>query len=320
MKKKRNENVSITASPPKSGIRHIAANFRRDWILYLMILPGVLYFIIFKYGSMFGLITAFQDYNVMKGWFGSEFVGLKHFTRLFGDSSFSLIFVNTLRLAVANIVFYFPFPIMMALLINEIKFSKFKSVVQSVIYIPHFVSWVVVASICTTLFSSESGALTEMINSLFGKQISVLSSTSAFVPLITGQVIWKEFGWGTIIFLSALAAVDMQLYEAAKIDGANRWQQTWHITLPALKSVIVIQLILRMGSFLNTGFEQIFLMLNSSNRSVGEVFDTYVYNTAITSGRISYGTAVGMFKSVVSLVMVVLVNYLAKKAGEEGVY
>lgn len=287
---------------------------------YLMLLPGLLYFIIFRYGPMVGLITAFEDYSAIGGMFGSKFVGLKHFKRLFSDPKFLNIFVNTLRLAVYNIVFYFPLPIILALLINEVQVKRYQKFVQSVIYMPHFISWVVVAGICYTLFSTQNGAIYELIRDLTGREVNVLGSTKAFAPLITGQVIWKEGGWGTIIFLAALTAVDMDLYEAAKIDGANRWHRMRYITLPALKSTIVMQLILRMGSFLNTGFEQIFLMLNSMNRETGEVFDTYVYTAAMSNGQFSYATAVGLFKSVVCLILVVATNYLATRSGEEGVY
>lgn len=312
--------AAIVTGNNATGMARVMIRFRKDWMLYLMLLPGLLYFLIFKYGPMLGLVTAFQDYNAMLGWFGSRFVGLKHFKRLFADPKFFQIFRNTLVLAFFNIVVYFPLPIILALLINEVKFGKYKNVVQSVLYLPHFVSWVVVAGICMTLFSAESGALTDLVSSLFGREVRVLSEEGFFPALITGQVIWKECGWGTIIFLAALTGVDMQLYEAAKVDGANRWQQMLHITLPAIKSTIITLLILRMGSFLNTGFEQIFLMLNSMNRGVGEVFDTYVYQTAMTNGKISYGSAVGLFKSVVCLILVIGANRIAKKAGEEGVY
>lgn len=317
---KKKAKAAVVVGNNATGFQRVRIRFKKDWLLYLMLLPGLLYFLIFKYGPMLGLITAFQDYNAMLGWLGSKFVGLKHFKRLFMDPKFFQIFRNTLVLAFFNIVVYFPLPIILALLINELKFGKYKNVVQSVLYLPHFVSWVVVAGICMTLFSAESGALTDAISRLFGREVRVLSEEAFFPALITGQVIWKECGWGTIIFLAALTGVDMQLYEAAKVDGANRWQQMVNITLPAIKSTIITLLILRMGSFLNTGFEQIFLMLNSMNRGVGEVFDTYVYQTAMTNGKISYGSAVGLFKSVICLILVIATNRIAKKAGEEGVY
>ena len=304
----------------KAGKLSAKRSIKKYWILYLMMLPGLVYFIVFKYGAMFGLITAFQDFRLTKGIMGSKFVGLEHFIKFFQSNKFGTLFINTMRLAICNIIFFFPLPIIISLLINELRSKKYKSVIQGIIYIPHFVSWVVVASVVVELFNTQDGAITQMLNNAFGTNINILSNPSTFVGLITGEQMWKEFGWGTIIFLASLAGVDMQLYEAAKIDGANRWQQTLHVTLPAMKATIIIQLILRMGSFLNTGFEQILLALNSSNRTVGEVFDTYVYQTALQNGKISYGTAIGMFKSVVGLILVVTVNKIAKKAGEEGVY
>ncbi|GAA4860450.1 hypothetical protein GCM10023310_44650 [Paenibacillus vulneris] len=188
------------------------------------------------------------------------------------------------------------------------------------IYIPHFVSWVVVVGIVYMLFTTEGGIVNEWIYSLGGEKINFLLSAEWFRTMVTSEVIWKETGWGTIIFTAALAGIDPQVYEAARIDGAGRWKQIWHVTLPSIRSTIIILLILRLGSFLDTGFEQIFLMLNPLNREVGEVFDTYVYTLGLSQGQFSYSTAVGLFKSVVSLILVIGANYMAKKIGEEGVY
>jgi len=285
-----------------------------------MLIPGVLFFLVFRYGPMFGLITAFKDFTPMLGMLRSPWVGLKHFERFFSDPGFLTLLRNTVVLALYNIAFFFPLPIILALMLNEVSSLAYKRVVQSIIYMPHFVSWVVVAGISYTLLSNQGGAINEMIIARGGEAVNFLGSPRWFRPLIVFQSIWKESGWGTIIFLAALSGVDIQLYEAAIMDGANRARQLWHITLPAIKSTIVILFILRIGNFLDTGFEQIFLMLNSMNRGVGEVFDTYVYWSAMQSGLFSYATAVGFFKSVVSLVLVVLTNWLARKAGEEGVY
>ena len=200
---------------------------KKYWILYLMLLPGLLYFLVFKYGSMFGLVTAFMDYRLTKGIFGSQWVGFTHFTKFFNSRQFSMLFTNTFRLAICNIIFFFPLPILVSLLINEIQSKPFKSTVQAMIYIPHFVSWVVVASIVVELFNSQDGAITQMINQAFGTRINILSNKDTFVGLITAEQMWKEFGWGTIIFLSALSGVDVQLYEAAKMDGANRFQRVF---------------------------------------------------------------------------------------------
>lgn len=291
---------------------------RNRW-LYLMMLPGILYFIIFKYWPMYGVLLAFKNYQPFLGFIKSDWVGLKHFERFFGDPLFWMLLKNTMILAVYNIVFFFPLPIIVSLLLNELRREGFKRIIQTLIYIPHFMSWVVIVSIAYLFFTTEGGLVNEAIASMGGNKISFLTSPSWFRGFITGEVIWKETGWGTIIFLAALAGVDTQLYEAARMDGANRFRQLWHITLPAIKPTIIILLILRLGNFLDTGFEQIFLMLNSINREVGEVFDTYVYSVGISQGQYSYSTAVGLFKSVVGLILVFGSNWLAKRFGEEGI-
>ncbi|WP_246067264.1 ABC transporter permease [Paenibacillus koleovorans] len=289
-------------------------------LIYAMIAPGLLYFLFFKYLPMWGLLIAFQDYQPFLGFWHSPWVGWKHFERFFSDPIFWRLFRNTFVLAVYNILFFFPLPIVLSLLLNEVRKKLFKQTLQTLLYIPHFVSWVVVVGIVYILFTPDGGLIYEWVESVGGGKIDLLLSNEWFRTAITVEVIWKETGWGTIIFLAALAGVDPTLYEAARIDGANRWRQTLHVTLPAIRSTIVILLILRLGSFLDSGFEQIFLMLNPLNRDVGEVFDTYVYARGIQQGMFSYSTAVGLFKSVVSLLLVVAANSLAKRAGEEGVY
>lgn len=292
----------------------------RDRWMYVLLLPGVLYFVIFKYFPMAGLVMAFQDYKPHLGFWESPWVGLKHFERFFTEPQFWMLFRNTFLLAVYNLVFFFPLPIILALMLNEVRMKMFKRFVQTVVYLPHFVSWVVAVGIFYVLFTTEGGVVNEFIARMGMEKIPFLLSEEWFRTMIVSQSIWKEAGWGTIIFLAALSGVDLQLYEAARIDGAGRWRQLWHITLPAIRSTIVILFILRLGSFLDTGFEHIFLMLNSMNREVGEVFDTYVYMKGLTQAQYSYSAAVGMFKSLVGLVLVMGANRLAKKMGEEGVY
>ncbi|MFM9278665.1 ABC transporter permease [Paenibacillus jiagnxiensis] len=292
----------------------------RDRWMYVLLLPGVLYFVIFKYFPMAGLVMAFQDYKPHLGFWESPWVGLKHFERFFTEPQFWMLFRNTFLLAVYNLVFFFPLPIILALMLNEVRVKMFQRFVQTVVYLPHFVSWVVAVGIFYVLFTTEGGVVNEFIARLGMEKIPFLLSEEWFRTMIVSQSIWKEAGWGTIIFLAALSGVDLQLYEAARIDGAGRWRQLWHITLPAIRSTIVILFILRLGSFLDTGFEHIFLMLNSMNREVGEVFDTYVYMKGLTQAQYSYSAAVGMFKSLVGLVLVIGANRLAKKMGEEGVY
>jgi putative aldouronate transport system permease protein len=293
---------------------------KRDRWLYLMLLPGVLYFLVFKYLPMWGLVIAFQNYMPFLGIMKSEWVGFAHFQYLFASPDFWMLMRNTVILAVYNIFLFFPLPIIVALMLNEIRHEFYKKVVVSLIYVPHFLSWVIVVSFFYIFFTIKDGIVNEMIQSLGLEKIHFLDSADWFRAMVTLEVIWKETGWGTIIFMAALAGVNPQLYEAARMDGANRWRQLYHITIPSIRSTIIILLILRLGSFLDNGFEQIFLMLNALNREVGEVFDTYVYSVGIQGGQFSFSAAVGMFKAVVGLVLVLITNRLAKRFGEEGIY
>jgi len=270
---------------------------------------------------MFGLIMAFKDYKPHLGVMKSEWVGLQHFERLFSAPEFWQMFRNTMILGLYNTVLFFPITILIALLLNEIRSELYKRFIQTLIYIPHFLSWVVVAGISYLLLTTEGGLINEGITRITGgAPVEFLTSEAWFRPIILLQLIWKDAGWGTIIFLAALAGVNVQLYEAARIDGASRIRQLWHVTLPAIRGVIIILFILRLGSFLDLGFEQIFLMLNAINREVGEVFDTYAYRIGLLQGQFSYSTAVGLFKSVIGLIFVVLANKIAKWFGEEGIY
>lgn len=313
-------NLAIEISVPMRKRPYFWGQIRRNKWLYGMLAPGVLYFLLFKYAPMWGLLLAFKDYQPFLGFFGSQWVGMKHFERLFHDPAFWMLLRNTLVLAGYNILFFFPAPILLSLMINEVRREKLKRAIQTVIYIPHFVSWVVVVGIAYTFFTIDGGLVNEAIMAMGGDKINFLASAGWFRTMVILEVIWKETGWGTIIFLAALAGVDPQIYEAAKMDGAGRLRQLWHVTLPAIRSTIIILFILRLGSFLDTGFEQIFLMLNPINREVGEVFDTYVYTAGITQGQFSFSTAVGLFKSLVGFVLVIGSNWLAKRFGEEGVY
>lgn len=317
MQKSMNTRIAMSSATRSSTM--MGRLVRNRW-LYFMVFPGLLYFLIFKYWPMYGIFIAFKDYQPFLGFWDSPFVGLKHFERLFSDSNFLVLFRNTLILATYNILFFFPLPIVIALMLNELRREFMKKIVQTLVYIPHFMSWVVVVGIAYIFLTTEGGIVNEMLVRYGGEKINFLVSTDWFRTVITAEVIWKETGWGTIIFLAALAGVDTQLYEAARMDGANRLRQLWHITLPAIRSTVVIMLILRLGHFLDTGFEQIFLMLNAMNREVGEVFDTYVYSVGISQGQYSFSTAIGLFKSIIGLILVVGSNYLAKKFGEEGIY
>lgn len=292
---------------------------RNKW-LYVLVLPGFLYFVIFKYLPMWGIVIAFQDYQPFLGIRESEWVGLENFTNFFSNPDFFRLLRNTLVLALYDLIFFFPAPIIIALLLNEIRVAFFKRTIQTLVYVPHFVSMVIIASITYVFLTPQGGVLYDLIAWITGKPIDVLANPGSFRPLIIIQMMWKEMGWGTIIFLAALAGVDTEQYEASIVDGAGRLRRMWHITLPAIRTTIVILLILRLGNFLDTGFEQIYLMTNSLNRDVADVFDTYVYTVGITQGAFSYSTAVGLFKSVVGIILVLGSNKLAKKFGHPGIY
>lgn len=285
-----------------------------------MLIPGLIYFIVFRYIPMGGIIMAFQKYSPFLGLKESPFVGLYYFKVLFTNPDFPRIFINTLAISMLSLIFYFPAPIILALLLNEIKHQRYKRTIQTFIYIPHFVSLVIVASLTYQLLNINDGIINQIIEMVTGDTINFLGKPQYFRGLIIGQSIWKETGYGTIIFLAALAGVDVHLYEAAKVDGAGRWKMMWHVTLPAIRSTIIIMLILRVGALLNTGFEHIFLMRNALNISVAEVIDTYVYSRGIVDAQYSYSTATGLFKSVVGMIMVLTANRLAKKFGESGIY
>lgn len=292
---------------------------KRERYIYLLLLPGVLYFIIYRYVPMAGLIIAFQDYNPFAGILGSEFVGLKHFARMFESAEVLRVIMNTLQISFLQIFVAFPVSIILALMLNELRNETYKRFIQSMIYLPHFLSWVVVVGIFVVFMRGE-GLINSVLANFGIEAIPFLTDPAYFKPIIILQSIWKEAGWGTIIFLAALAGVNPSLYEAAVVDGASRWRQLWHVTLPAIRSVIIILFIMRLGSVLDSGFEQIFLMLNPFNMDAGNVLDTYVYYKGIQQGNISFASAVGMFKGLVGLVLVVLANRTAKRFGEDGLY
>ncbi|MCY9663831.1 ABC transporter permease subunit [Paenibacillus alginolyticus] len=304
----------------KKKNKSLATRLWKEKYLYLLLLPGLAYFIIYRYVPMLGNIIAFQDFSAFKGFLHSDWVGMKHFKKIFEDSEVIRVIWNTLYLSFLQIVFAFPFSILLSLMLNELRSEKLKRIIQSIIYLPHFLSWVVVVGIATVFLKSE-GIANQLLSHVFGMQpIPFLQEPGWFMPLIVLEVIWKESGWGTIIFLAALSAVNPSLYEAAVVDGASRLRQIWHITLPAIRSTIVILLILRLGSVLDVGFEQIFLMINPFNREMGNVLDTFVYYKGIEQSDFSFATAVGLFKSFVGLILIVGANRLAKRFGEEGVF
>ncbi|WP_342022823.1 ABC transporter permease subunit [Arthrobacter citreus] len=314
--------LSAASGPPSPARRKVPFKARMvqyRW-LYLLLLPGILYFAVFRYWPMWGARIAFKDFVPFLGIDGSPWVGFRHFEDFFTNPDFPRLLTNTLVLAALSLLVAFPLTIIMALLLNELRLQIYKRTIQTLIYIPHFLSWTIVASLSYLLLAMDVGPLFTGLNNLFGTNIDFLADPDWFRPIIVAQEIWKNTGWGTIIFLAALATVDQEQYEAAVIDGAGRFQRVWHITLPNIRGVIVVLLILQIGQILNTGFEQIYLMSNSLNRTVADVFDTYVYFVGITQGAYSYSTAVGLFKAVVGVILIFGANSLAKRFNQSGLF
>lgn len=303
----------------KTFFRTLLRKSWRDRYIFILLLPGLLYFLLFKIIPVFGNVIAFQDYNPFKGMWASDWVGFSNFKRIFEDTEVLRILRNTLFISLMQIIFVFPAPILLAIMLNEVAREKTKRLIQSIIYLPHFFSWVVIVSIAT-IFLKPEGLINQLLQYFGYDWVSFMTNPHLFVPIVIVELIWKETGWSTIIFLAALASINHELLEAAIVDGANRWKRIWHIIVPSIGSTIAILLILRLGTVLDTGFEQIFLMLNPFNRDIGEVLDTYVYTKGIKQGDFSFSTAVGLFKGVVGLVLVLTANRIIKKSGNDGLF
>jgi len=304
----------------KHDIRAVWREYRKSKYLFIMLVPTLIWYAVFHYGPLYGIQLAFKDFSPMKGIWASAWVGWEHFNFLFFQSpDFMRIFRNTVIISLYNLVFGFPAPIILALLLNEIRFGMFKKIAQSISYIPHFFSWVVLAGIVTVMLSPSAGPVNYIL-SLFGAEpIYFLADSNYFRPTLVITGIWKEIGWGTIIYLAALAGVDPSLYEAAKMDGANRFRQIWNITIPSILPVITIMFILQLGGILNAGFDQIFNLYNPAVYDVADIIDTYVYRAGILGAQFGLTTAVGLFKNIIGITLVLTTNYIVKKLGQEGV-
>ncbi|MDF2815437.1 MAG: protein lplB [Paenibacillus sp.] len=288
-------------------------------LLWLIALPGVLHFLLFRYVPMLGNVIAFQDFNIFSGFTGSPWVGFKHFANMFTYAEFYNILSNTLLLSLYSLIFGFPAPLILALLLNEIGRDWFKRWVQTLLYLPHFLSWVIVGSIFINILGTD-GFLNMVLGWFSSSKTDYLTEPSFFRSMITSMGIWKEMGWGMIIYLAALSGINPSLYEAAMVDGAGRFRQMWYITLPSLMPAIVVLFLLRVGHVLDSNVEQVLIMLNPLVRDVGEVIDTYVYRVGLLSSQFSLTTAIGMFKSLVGLILVVGLNSLSRKTTGESIY
>lgn len=296
------------------------AFMRKHWPIYVISLPGIIYFLLFKYISLFGSVIAFQNYNIFKGIKGSPWVGLENFQRMFQYTEFLQILKNTILIGVYDLLFAFPVPIILALLINELRIMAYKRIVQTVVYMPHFLSWIIVGGVVVGVLSPSTGIVNHLLG-LFGVDpIYFLGENDYIRTILISSGIWKDSGWGTIIYLAAIAGINPDLYEAAQIDGASRFRQVFSITIPTILPTIVILFLLQIGNFLDFGFERVFVFLNPLNNENGEIIDTFVYRAGLVDRQYSYTTAIGLFKSVVGLALIMFSNTFSKKVTGEGLY
>ncbi len=282
-------------------------------MLYLMLLPGLALIILFCYGPMYGLQIAFKDYNIGLGIFNSPWVGFKHFSRFFGSDASLLALRNTVLISILKLFWGFPMPIILALILNELGFQKFKKTAQTISYLPHFISWIIVAGIAHNIFSLNTGVINTVITFFGGKPVHFLASEQWFRSILIITDIWKGVGWGSVVYLAALSGIDSALYEAAIVDGATRLQRIIRITLPSILPIASVMLILSMGGIMSAGFDQIFNMYSEPVYEVADILDTYVYRMGIVNMSYSFSTAVGLFKSSVGLILVLTVNLLTKR-------
>lgn len=310
----KNAVVSIPRHERKDGL---VSNIKKYWPYYVMVLPGLTFFLVFKYIPMLGSMIAFQDYSVFKGILDSQWVGLKHFKALLTYPDFIRIFTNTLVLGLCKTVLIFPIPVILSLMLNEVKNQKVKKAIQTAVYVPYFLSWVIVGGLVFDIFG-VGGLFNNIRNFLGLDTLLAMQKESWFRPIYVLSSIWKDAGWGTVVYLAAISGIDTSLYESAAMDGASRFARMRYITFPLLVPTILTLFLLSIGSFLELGFEQVFNLLTPMTYSVGDIFDTYVYRVGIQKAQYSFTTAVGLFQSTIGLILVLTFNKLAKKFSDDG--
>jgi putative aldouronate transport system permease protein len=307
---------SLTDSVPQSNKRLKASTvklIKQNIPLMIMFLPGLLFYIIFKYAPMGGIIIAFKDFNLRDGIFGSPWVGMDNFMQLFNQAQSLQIIRNSFMISVLGIVVGFPVPIILAIMLNEVRKMWFKRVVQTFVYLPHFLSWVIVGGIVLSLFALESGTINRWLEGFLGEPYPFMYEKVSWLIIYLGSGIWKEMGFAAIIYLAALAGIDPHLYEAGSIDGANKWQQMRHITIPGISTTIILLLILSVGKVMDVGFDQIYNLQNAVVSEVANVISLYIYQIGILRGQYSLTAAMGIFENLVGLVLILSANYFARK-------
>ena len=295
---------------------------KRDWRLYLMLLIPVTWYLLFCYKPMIGVMIAFQKYSLVKGMWGSKFVGLKNFEFVMGLRDFPLALKNTLYLNLLGLIMGFPVPIVLAIMLNEIRSKGVKRVSQTLLYLPHFLSWIIIGGMVLKIFAPTTGVVNAMLLKwgLIDKNIPFLTDGPTWQLTYTLVGVWQNMRWGTILYLSAITGINMELFEAAKIDGANKLQQIWHVTLPGIRSTIVVLLILNIGQMMNISFDRPYILGNTLVQDYCDVLSTFVYRTGITNAKFDRATAIGLFQSVVGLIMISGANFVTKKLGEDGIW
>lgn len=292
----------------------------KDYQLYLLLILPIAYFILFKYVPMYGAAIAFQDYSIFKGVTGSEWIGFENFKQLFAMSQFYQVVRNTLLLNLLDLLFSFPAPILLAILLHELRVAWFKKVAQTILYLPHFISWIIIGGLVYQMFATNGGLINNLIAALGLEPIPFLTEKNHWLLVYLGTGIWQSAGWGTIIYLAALTGINKDLYEAAEVDGAGRLKKIWHITLPGIRSTIVVMLIMQLGHIMTIGFERPFVMSNPLVMDYAEVISTFVYKVGLQSAQFSLATAMGLFQALVGLFFVVMANTIAKRFGEQGLW
>ena len=300
--------------------RRKADGWKRDYQLYLLLVLPILYFIVFKYVPMYGAVIAFQDYSIFQGVTGSEWVGFENFRQLFEMSQFYIVVRNTLMLNFLDLVFSFPAPIILAILLNELRVIWYKKLAQTLLYLPHFISWIIIGGLVYQMFATKGGLVNNLIVILGFDPVPFLTDKLAWLSVYLGTGIWQSAGWGTIIYLAALTGINKELYEAADVDGAGRLKKMWYITLPGIRSTIVVMLIMQLGHIMTIGFERPFVMGNALVMDYAEVISTFVYKAGLQSAQFSLATAMGLFQALVAVIFVVAANRIAKRFGEQGIW
>lgn len=303
----------------KTNVQRKKKNWQKDWQLHLMILTGLLFILIFKYMPLGGITIAFKEFLPGKGIWGSPWVGLENFEYMLALPDTKRVMWNTLFIAAAKILINFPVPIIISILLNEVKNHRFKRSVQTIIYLPYFISWVILAGIIQDLFAKE-GLINQFLGIFGAEPVFFLGNKYAFLGVLIGTDVWKNFGYNTVVYLAAITGIDETLYEAAKIDGANRFQQIWNVTLPGIAPIVVLMMILNLGNVLNAGFEQIFNLYNPLVYETADIIDTFVYRISLVEANYSLGTAVGLLKSVVSFILIVTSYKIANKYSDYTVF